>query len=103
MGRQKNHQPAEQADEVIVVQIGGLVYEFDVSESEKKQGDANAVIKTERDTKGEGAKQNKVRIHERAGPGANPFEAGVSKVKDRFEIELADPAFGHKTHNGYRH
>src|SRR6266436_1454416 len=103
MGRQKSHQPAEQADEVIVVQIGGLVYEFDASESEKKESNAKAVIKTQCDSKGERGQQNKVRVHERARPGANPLEAGVSKVKDRFEIELADPAFDHKAHNGCRH
>src|SRR5712691_6362367 len=103
MGGEKDHQAAEQANQIVMIQIGRLIQEFDIRKAQKKESDANAVKATERDAEGKHGQQNKVRIHQRIGPRMNPLETGVGKVKGRFEIELADPAFGDEADHGGGH
>ncbi|MDZ7807838.1 MAG: hypothetical protein U5K71_12090 [Gracilimonas sp.] len=53
MSREVNHQEAEDADEVIVVQIGGLVQSSSMSgKAEAKDDDGNAVLKAQSHKKG---------------------------------------------------
>ena len=45
MRGQKNEQPTEQANEVIVIQVGGLIDQFHIGETEAEQDGSSAVTK----------------------------------------------------------
>jgi len=42
--RQKDHQEAEDTDEIVVVQVGGFIHELDVGEAQEKGDNGNSVF-----------------------------------------------------------
>ena len=90
--RHEDHQEAEQAYEVVVVEVGRLVEQFDVREEEEEGGDGEAVAVAERDAEGGEPEKREVGVHAPGGPRLHPPEAGVGEVVLRRDIELVDPA-----------
>ena len=102
MCRQKDHQKAEDADEVVVVQVGRFIHQLDVGEAEKKDDDGNAVFETDCHKEGRQSADCKNNV----GPFAkrlNPFKAVVRKEELRFNIELGNPAVDRKTNDAPQH
>jgi hypothetical protein len=49
MSREKHHQAGEEADQIVVIEIGGLIDQFDVGESDEKKHDGRAIKEPRRD------------------------------------------------------
>jgi len=43
VGRQKNHEETQHADEVVVVEVGGFVHQLNVGKAEEKQAGTETV------------------------------------------------------------
>ena len=102
MCRQKNHQKAEDADEIVVVQVSGLIHQFDVGEAEEKDYDGNAVFVSDCHKEGRQSADCKNQI----GPFAKrlyPFKAVVRKEKLWFNVELGYPSVDRKTNDAPQH
>jgi hypothetical protein len=97
MGRQNYEQAGKKTDQIVVIQVGGLIQQFDVREAQKEEYRANPIENAECNAKSEHHKGNEMGVHERIGPGPDPLEARVGKMKRRGQIEFADPTFGHES------
>ena len=85
-----------------MVQIGGLVQEFYVGESEKEQQGAQAVAVSGGNAKSQQAEGGKVGVHPPARPRLDPAKAEVGEVVGRLDVQFADPAVG-KEPGHYEH
>ena len=98
--RHEDHQEADQAHPVVVVQIGRLVDELDVGEEDEEGRHGEAVAIAQRHAQAGRAEQGKVEIHAPGRPGLHPLEAEIFEVTCGLDVELGDPAVGGEAADG---
>jgi len=102
VGRQKNHEETQHADEVVVVEVGGFVHQLNVGKAEEKYDDGSPVLKSDGDKNSGKPADDKYQI----GPLSyrlDPFKTIIREKKIRFDIELVNPTVCSKTNNADEH
>ena len=94
--RQNGQQQADQAHQVVVVEIRGSVDQLNVREADAEQDRADPRTVAGGDSQAEQAQGGKVGIHAPARPRLHPAESQVGEVMGRFNVERADPAVSEK-------
>ncbi|MEZ4408380.1 MAG: hypothetical protein R3A52_18180 [Polyangiales bacterium] len=91
--RGEHHQPrGEDRDQVVVVEVEGLVDQLDVGEEREEDRRAPAGAPAEREAEGRGAHQREDRVHPRAAERAHAREAQVGEMVRGRDVELGDPS-----------
>ena len=89
--RHEYHQKAEEADEIVVVQVRGLVQQLDIGEQGEERRDGKPVAIAECYAQTGESKQGEVDVHSPGGPWLDPPEAGVREVVLRHDVEVGYP------------
>ena len=97
--RQEDHDETEQADQVVVVEVGRLVNELDIGEEQKEGGDGQPIAVPQRDAKAGQAEHAEVQVHPPRGPRLHPSEAGIGEVVGRLDVHIGDPTVGDEPHH----
>ena len=97
MQRHENHEQADQAQPIIVIEIEGLVQELNVRKARKKQNDADAIAQSDGNQDAEHAERPEMRMHAPLRPWLEPGDSQVGKVVCRLDIQFRDPAADEKT------
>ena len=91
---QRGEQEAGEGEPVVMIEVGGLVDQFDVGEADGEEEHGGAGADAEDDGDGEEREGGEVEVHPRGGPSGDPLEAGVLEVMCWGGVELIDPAVG---------
>ena len=94
--RQNGQQQADQAHQVVVVEVRSSVDQLNVGEADAEQRRADSRTAAGGDAQADQAQSDKVDVHSPAGPRLHPAEAQVGEVMGRINVERADPAVGEK-------
>ena len=103
MARQKYHQPAQEADQVIVIEIGRLIDELDVGKPDEEEGNRRPIAPTQRHSKGQPGQQHEQPMHRQRRQGPYPGKEFVRKEKCGLQIKFLDPSPGQKPNHRKRH
>ncbi len=98
MSRNKDHEKAQQTDEVHMVQVVRLIKKKKIDREEKKCYGAEAIPESQGDTYRRHTSRYHMYIHTNDRPWAYPIEPVVAKMKGRVNPILLDPAF-HEDHD----
>ena len=79
-----------------MVQVGGLVQQFHIGETDAEKGGADPPAIPGGDADAQQAQRRKVGVHSPAGPGLYPAEPRISKVMGGRNVEGINPAVGEK-------
>ena len=91
MRRNHNQQQTDQADEIEVVQMIGLVEQEDVAEADEKQRCRQSVAEPDRNQKRQHPQGGEVPIHSIAGQRMDPLEAEIFEEELRFDVVPRNP------------
>ena len=81
MCRREDQQKTEKADQVDVIYVPSLIEKKEVSVTQEKERDTDAVEKASGHEQGENAEENPVNVESVAGPGLDPGKARVLEQK----------------------
>jgi hypothetical protein len=101
--RQKDHQSAEQADEIVVIEIVGFVDQLDVREANEEERHRDAVVKADSDRECEDDERDKVHVHEGGRQRHHPRKRIPCEVKGRLDVELVHPPERDEAHGADGH
>jgi hypothetical protein len=79
--KDKDHQKRDQADQIKVIQVLGLIEKEDVGEGQKKEQHCQPVAEACEDAEREKSQEIKVMVHSVSRPGGHPFKPIISEVE----------------------
>ena len=91
---------ARRLDQVVVVEVGGLVQQLDVGKADGEEGGAGAPAAAGGDAEAQQGEGGKVGVHPPCRPGLDPGESGIGEVVGRRQVEGINPAVGEKAGDG---
>jgi hypothetical protein len=103
MRREDNHQSAQQADEIVVIEIRRLVDQLDVREADEEERHARTVMEAEHNADGEDDERREVQMHERSRERQHPWKQRPREVVLGQDVELVDPAKGDESNHARGH
>ena len=103
MRGQETEQQRKQRDEVVVVQIGRTIDEFEIEETEQKNHRGDPVEKPGGDRQRRNRRAGDNRIHQAGGQRLDPREAGIGEVKGRFQVDGFHPAARKRAQHRHAH
>ena len=103
MSGQEDQEPAQQADEIVVIEISGLVDQLDVREADEEQRCTHPELPAERDREGEKRKRQEQQVHEHGWQRPDPWKQLPREVKCRDDVELVHPIERHEADHARGH
>ena len=97
MRRQEDHQARNETDEVVVVEVGGAIEEFEPREAGAEQRGAQPVAIARGDPERTSRHCHDMPMRPDTRPRSNPLEAGIGKEEGGLQEQLLDPAAGEET------
>ncbi|MDB4932600.1 MAG: hypothetical protein JWM10_5084 [Myxococcaceae bacterium] len=101
--REQREPEREQRDQVVVVEVVGLIEQLDVGEREREGEGARAGAPAEREAERRGAHQREDGVHAGGRQRAHPAEAHVGEVVAGGDVEGGDPAARGEAHHAREH